>query len=91
MVKLMGSEGLVSYEHFPILNVSSGELHSGPTAFDAVSIYTFSSKKAATVCHAIPEVEADSAKCMDLDALVVVNTDRRQVFPLKYGGAGDDL
>jgi hypothetical protein len=81
MVRLLKDRGLVSYEHFPIEASLMGEQTvPGISAFDAVSIYTFESKAKAEERHGIAEVLSDSAACMDVDSLVVFQTDRRSVF-----------
>jgi len=74
----MKGKGLISYEQFPVdPSITQGPyLSSEGPAFDAVSIFSFESQKDCEECWAIPEVVEDTAKCMDVETMIVLATER---------------
>lgn len=81
MVELMRDRGLLAYEHFPVAAQAEGRyLAEGGPAYDAVSVYSFTSEAEAEACWALPDVIADSEAFIDFDTMVALPADRRTVF-----------
>ena len=83
MVELLRHKGLVSYDHYPVREAAVGDEFvpaEGP-AYDALSIYSFSTAAQAAAAWAMPELIEDSKNFIDFDTMVTLPLNHRQVFP----------
>lgn len=83
MVNLMQGKGLVSYEHYPVRPLTTGDIYvpdDGPS-YDAISIYCFESSEAALAAWELPEVVEDSRNFIDFDSMQMMPLNKRVVFP----------
>ena len=82
MVELLKDKGLISYEHYPVRAVNEGDIYvpeEGP-AYDALSIYVFTSAEAAKEAWGIPELVTDSQNFIDFDSMHMLPLNKRTVF-----------
>lgn len=83
MVELMRDKGLIAYVHYPVRELTAGDIYvpdAGP-AYDALSIYTFTSAEAAREAWLLPEVVEDSKNFIDFDSMAMLPLSKRDVYP----------